>query len=86
VDSVRKYKPAPETYQAVAKELNVTTGNLRMVAAHGWDIIGAMRAGCATAFVARPGKLLDLLFDKPTIVGPDLLTVAEDIIRHEAMT
>src|SRR5260370_15677642 len=29
VDSVRKYKPSPETYQMVAKELNVTTSRLR---------------------------------------------------------
>jgi 2-haloacid dehalogenase len=86
VDSVRKYKPAPETYQMVAKELNVTTGNLRMVAAHAWDIIGAMRAGCAAAFVARPGKVLNPLLDKPDIVGSDLFAVAEQVIKHEAMT
>jgi len=58
VDSVRKYKPAPETYRMVAKELNVTTSGLRMVAAHAWDIVGAMQTGCAAAFVARPGKVL----------------------------
>jgi len=86
VDSVRKYKPASETYQMVAKELNVTTGDLRMVAAHAWDIIGAMRAGCAAAFVARSGKVLYPLLDKPDIVGSDLLAVAEQIIKREAMT
>ncbi len=83
VDSVRKFKPAPETYQMVAKELNVTTGDLRMVAAHAWDIIGAMQAGCAAAFVARPGKVLNPLADKPDIAGEDLLAVAEEIIRIE---
>ena|SRR2546425_5181899 len=72
VDSVRKFKPAPETYQMVAKELHVTTRDLRMVAAHAWDIIGAMQAGCAAAFVARPGKVLNPLADKPDIVGGDL--------------
>ncbi len=84
VDSVRKYKPAPETYQMVAMELDLTTSDLRMVAAHAWDIIGAMRAGCAAAFVARPGKVLNPLLDEPDIVGPDLLAVAEQIIAHEA--
>ncbi len=83
VDSVRKYKPAPETYQMVARELNVKTSDLRMVAAHGWDIIGAMQAGCAAAFVARPGKVLNPLTAKPDIVGDDLPTVAEEIIRIE---
>ncbi len=83
VDSVRKYKPAPETYQMVAKELNVTTSHLRMVAAHAWDIIGAMQAGCAGAFVARPGKVLNPLAAKPDIVGDDLRSVANQIIRIE---
>lgn len=84
VDSIRKYKPAPETYQMVAKELDLTTSDLRMVAAHAWDISGAMRAGCAATFVARPGKVLNPLLDKPDIVGPDLLAVAEQIIAREA--
>jgi 2-haloacid dehalogenase len=50
------------------------------VAAHSWDIAGAMRAGCKAAFIARPGMVLDPLFDPPDIVGPDLGTVAERII------
>ena len=83
VDSVRKFKPAPDTYRMVAKELKVTTGDLRMVAAHAWDIIGAMQAGCAAAFVARPGKVLNPLADKPDIVGEDLRRVAKEIIRIE---
>ena len=83
VDSLRKYKPAPETYQMVAKELNVTPSNLRMVAAHAWDIIGAMQAGCAAAFVGRPGKVLNPLADKPDIIGEDLSSVAKEIVRIE---
>ena len=67
----------------VAKELNVTTGDLRMVAAHAWDIMGAMQAGCAGAFVARPGKVLNPLAGKPDIVGEDLCSVAKEIIRIE---
>jgi 2-haloacid dehalogenase len=30
-----------------------------MVAAHAWDITGALSAGCKAAFVQRPGKALD---------------------------
>jgi len=67
----------------VAKELNVRTSDLRMVAAHAWDIIGAMQAGCAAAFVARPGKVLNPLLDEPDIVCPDLLAVAEQIMARE---
>jgi 2-haloacid dehalogenase len=80
VDAVRRFKPAPEPYRFVARELGVETSALRMVAAHAWDVIGAMQAGCAAAFVARPGKVLYPLAHAPDIVGPDLRTVAEQIV------
>ncbi len=83
VESVRRFKPAPEPYRFVAQELGVETGGLRMVAAHAWDIVGAMRAGCAAAFVARPGKVLYPLAPPPDIVGPDLRVVADQIVAAE---
>jgi 2-haloacid dehalogenase len=83
VESVRRFKPAPEPYRFVAQELGVQTGGLRMVAAHAWDIVGAMRAGCAAAFVARPGKVLYPLGPPPDIIGPDLRVVADRIVRAE---
>lgn len=84
VDTVRTFKPAAEVYRFVATELRVETAQLRLVAAHAWDIIGAMRAGCAAAFVARPGKALYPLGDKPDVVGPDLRTVADQILQRDA--
>jgi 2-haloacid dehalogenase len=84
VDAVRRFKPAPDPYLYVAKELGVETGALRMVAAHAWDIIGAMRAGCAGAFVARPGKVFFPLAAAPDIIGPDLRAVATRIIAEDA--
>ena len=83
VDSVRRFKPAPEPYRFVAQELGVETRDLRMVAAHAWDIVGAMQAGCAAAFVARPGRALYPLAPAPDIVGPDLRAVAEQIVARE---
>ena len=83
VDSVRKYKPGPEPYQMVARELGVQTNQLRMIAAHAWDVGGAMQAGCAAAFVARPGKALFPLFPTPDIVGKDLREVSEAIVKAE---
>jgi 2-haloacid dehalogenase len=80
VDAVKRFKPAPEPYQHVARELGVTTNGLRMVAAHAWDIVGALQAGCAAAFIARPGKVLYPLAPKPDVVAPDLV-VAADLIR-----
>lgn len=81
VDTVKKFKPAPEVYQHVASSLGLQPSELMMVAAHSWDVGGAMKAGMSAAFVARPGMVLDPLFARPTIVGPDLSTVADQIIR-----
>lgn len=83
VDAVRKFKPAAEVYRLVATELQLAPSQLRLVAAHAWDVLGAMRAGCAAAFIARPGKALYPLADKPDIVGPDLRNVADQIVKRD---
>ena len=79
-DTVRRLKPAPEPYRMAAERLGVAVGGVRLIAAHAWDVAGAARAGCATAFVARPGKVLDPLVERPEIIGADLAEVAEAIL------
>ncbi len=83
-DTVRRLKPAPEPYRAAAEALGVETRQVRLVAAHAWDVAGAMRAGCAAAFVARPAMVLDPLVDPPDIVGADLNEVAALILAAES--
>ena len=79
-DTVRRLKPAPEPYRMAADALGVPLGEMRLIAAHGWDIAGALRAGALAAFVARPGQVLDPLYPQPDIVGADLGAVAERIL------
>ncbi len=81
-DTVKRLKPAPEPYQMVARNLGATRSSLLMVAAHSWDIAGAIRAGWSGGFVARPGQILDALTPKPTFVAPDLADLARQIIQH----
>ena len=81
VDSVRKFKPDPEVYRMAARELGVPVEQVRLVAAHDWDVAGALMAGCAAAFIARPGKVLNPLMPEPDIVGKDLLEVAAKIVK-----
>jgi 2-haloacid dehalogenase len=83
-DMVRRLKPAPEPYQLAAERLGVPIGAVRLVAAHAWDLAGAARAGCATAFVARPGKVLDPLVEAPDVIGADLAEVADRILTVDA--
>ncbi|GCE23772.1 haloacid dehalogenase type II [Dictyobacter kobayashii] len=80
-DTVQRLKPAPEPYQMVATHFGVPTSELLLIAAHAWDVAGASRAGCATAFVARPGMVLNPLFPTPTIIGHDLSEVVDHILK-----
>jgi 2-haloacid dehalogenase len=82
-DGVRRLKPAPEPYRMAAEQLGVPLDQVRLVAAHAWDVAGALRAGAAAAFVARPGQVFDPLAPAPDVVGADLLEVAERIIAAE---
>lgn len=83
-DAVQRLKPAPEPYHMTAQTLGVDVASLRVVAAHAWDVGGAMRAGAAAAFVARPGKVLDPLLPAPDIVGPDLAQVADQLMASRS--
>src|SRR5215208_6483281 len=83
-DTVGRLKPAPEPYDMAAESLGVGVEGVRLVAAHAWDVAGALRAGCAAAFVARPGMVLDPLIEPPDVVGADLREVANRILEAES--
>jgi 2-haloacid dehalogenase len=83
-DMVRRLKPAPEPYRMAAESLEVEVQSVRLIAAHTWDVAGSLRAGCAAAFVARPGMVLDPLVERPDVVGADLSEVANRILEVEA--
>jgi beta-phosphoglucomutase-like phosphatase (HAD superfamily) len=59
-DAVKRLKPAPEPYQAVARAFDVDTADVRLVAAHSWDVSGALAAGCKAAFVAGGLEMLSI--------------------------
>lgn len=83
-DEVKRLKPAPEPYRLAAERFGVPIGDVRLIAAHAWDVAGAMRAGCKAAFVARPGMVLDPIHEPPDVVGRDLSEVAAKIIAADA--
>ncbi len=82
-DSVRRLKPAPEPYLAVARTFGVDIGEVRLVAAHSWDVSGALAAGCKAAFVGRPGMVLSPIGSQPDIVGVGLAEVVDQIIARD---
>jgi 2-haloacid dehalogenase len=82
-DAVGRLKPAPEPYQAVADAYQVAISEVRLVAAHSWDVSGALAAGCKAAFVARPGMVLSPIGAQPDIIGPDISDVVQQIVRAD---
>lgn len=80
-DSVGHLKPAREPYAAVAEAYGVEIAEVRLVAAHWWDVAGAMRAGCRAAFVARPTMPLSPAWPRPDIVEPDIAGVVRRIVE-----
>ncbi len=80
-DSVRRLKPAREPYLMVARNLGVGTESLLFVAAHSWDIAGAAKAGCTTAFLARSGQVLDTLTPRPNFIASNADDLANQLLR-----
>jgi 2-haloacid dehalogenase len=83
VEQVAKFKPAREVYEMAAATLGVTTNKILMVAAHDWDIAGAMAAGCKGALLLRPAMVANPLFPKPAIVESDFARLTDRIIELE---
>ncbi len=80
VDEVGLFKPDPRVYLHAAAELGVQIGTMWMVAAHDWDITGAIRAGAMGAFVGRDGETPSLLAERPIISGTDIADVARQLL------
>ncbi|HUH08440.1 MAG TPA: haloacid dehalogenase type II, partial [Egibacteraceae bacterium] len=76
-DEVRRLKPAPEPYRMVAERSGVPIEQTWLVAAHAWDISGALAAGCRAAFVARPGMVPSAVGPQPDLIVADIAELAE---------
>ncbi len=82
-DEAKRLKPAREAYETAAKRMGVPVSETRLVAAHAWDVAGALRAGAAAAFVARPGMQWNPLIERPDVWGADLGAVADQILARD---
>jgi 2-haloacid dehalogenase len=71
-NSVCQLKPGPEPYRSVASAYDVDVSEVRLLAAHSWDVTGALSAGCQAAF-ARPAR---------DGVEPDRPTAGQRRSRH----
>lgn len=83
-DEVRRHKPAPEAYAAVARAMQTRPSDICLVACHTWDTLGAVAAGWEAALVLRPGNALLDVGPQPQITGADLNEVAAKLTARYA--
>ena len=81
-DAVQLFKPHPRVYEHAVSRLGVDPDEVCLVAAHAWDVTGAMRAGMRGAWVARGERWPAPVMPEPDLRGDDL----EDVARRIATT
>ena len=82
IEPVAKFKPFTDTYNWAASKLETKPQDCMLVAAHGWDVAGALWAGWRAAFVSRPGQQIFPLAPKTEITAPDLKKVADILVTY----
>jgi 2-haloacid dehalogenase len=80
VEEVQMFKPHRHVYQWAARKMGFAPEDCMLVAAHCWDVAGAIWAGWRAAFISRPGAQLFPLAPGPEIAEPDLRAAGERLI------
>lgn len=71
-DEVKLFKPRREVYEHAARTAQVAPERLALVAAHGWDVHGARRAGLVAGWVKRREVKPSSALEGPNIGGQTL--------------
>lgn len=79
VEGVGLYKPHVHVYRWAARRAGVDVSECMLVAAHGWDVAGAIWAGMRSAFVGRPGQQQFPLGPRPELAVATLDELADQL-------
>jgi len=83
-ESIRAWKPAREVYRWAAGRCGVAPDRLALVAAHGWDVLGAQRAGLTGAWFPRSERVYPSVYEAPHVQAGDLAGVVEELLALPA--
>jgi 2-haloacid dehalogenase len=83
-ESVKRHKPAQEAYHFVARELEIESGDICLIACHVWDTIGALAAGWQAGLILRKDNAPLDVGPQPTYLGNDLTAIADQLIERYA--
>lgn len=81
VEDIGVYKPHLKVYQWAAQRFGADARDCMLIAAHGWDIAGALWAGWRATFISRPGHQPYPLAPQPELTTPDLTGVADYLVE-----
>ncbi len=80
VDQVGAFKPAPGIYRKAVQRLGCEPGEIMMVAAHAFDILGAQACGFRAAYVNRYKLPTEDSEYQPDIIVDDFVALAERLL------
>jgi 2-haloacid dehalogenase len=81
-ESVRAWKPSREAYLWAAGACDVAPDRMALVAAHGWDVLGAERAGLTGAWFPRNERVYPPGLPAPAVVAPDLASAVDALLAR----
>ena len=81
---IRAWKPAREAYLWAAGTCDVAPERMALVAAHGWDVLGAQRAGLTGAWFPRSERSYPAVYDDPHVTAGDLAGVVDALLAFPA--
>jgi 2-haloacid dehalogenase len=79
-ESIRAWKPSREVYLWAAGVCDVSPDRMALVAAHGWDVQGAQRAGLTGAWFPRSERTYPAVYDEPHVAATDLAGAVETLL------
>ena len=84
VEEVKTLKPDAKVYVHATQKIDVEPSNAYLIAAHAWDVAGAMAIGCKGALIKRVGIAANPIAPKPTIIAESFKLIADQICAaHE---
>lgn len=81
IEDFGKFKPDFSVYHWAARKMKTENKDCMLIAAHGWDVAGALWAGWRASFIHRPGQQLFPLAPEPEIDEANLLKITHVLIN-----
>ena len=81
---IRAWKPSREVYLWAAGTCDVAPDRMALVAAHGWDVLGAQRAGLTGAWFPRSERTYPAVYEQPHVAADDLRAAVDALLALPA--